>query len=127
MENAFTNNQHTECKTSKRFHPQAQPGVSSSEGKRSQMLFEFFMILLRKVNLNNDIALKSCGVTRPYQKLKTFYLHYHSAYGHQTLYGGNLHNPSIKWSSEVTCQIEYLYFHFNLNNGQQTWQGGDLP
>ena len=55
------------------------------------MLFEFFTILLWKVNSNPDIALKLCDVAWSHEKLKTFYLHYHSAQ-----------------SNEAMQQIEYI-------------------
>lgn len=52
--------QSTACKTSRFFDPQAQSGVHLGDTKRSQILFEFFMIQLWKVTLNLDLASCLC-------------------------------------------------------------------
>ena len=38
-----------------------------------------------------------------------------------------LYDPSIKWSCEVTQQIEQLYIHLHKTHGRQIRRGGDLP
>ena len=71
---------------------------------------------------------------RSRDKLKT-YLYYPNARGHQTGQGSDilqkappirLHDPSRRWSREVTWHIKYLTSSLQRNHEHQTGQGADL-
>ena len=68
------------------------------------------------------------------QPLKTLYLHYHNAYGHQTWHGGEFtdeplliksYDPLITWSCKIAWQTR-TYLHYDSVYGHQTWQDGNL-
>ena len=88
-----------------------------------------------RVPTNRYVRLWSRCLARLRHKLKPFYLHYHSAYGHQTWQDSNLHGWASTrrhmtlWSHGLakSCKkLKPLHSHYHSAYGHQTWQNGDL-
>ena len=54
------------------------------------------------------------------------YLHYHSAYGHQTRQASNIAFES-RGLARSRDKLKILYFHYYIAYCQQTWQDDELP
>ena len=61
-------------------------------------------------NETNQTSTADVITSRPRDKIKLFYLHYQSVYGHQTWLDGHMTWSFIKWSCNITWQTKTVMF-----------------